>query len=443
MWREEYTSALRAIFEVIPDTFTEEAAKFLENGLLEALGAPFGASKAARKLFHEHISEAYMGGKKEFVKSSTSLADHRAINVLTKHNCFWLGQRYGERIGPNIAELTQRALDTGVGREVLAEDLKAALGGAAPADYNYWDVVASSALVRGRSFGCVAGMVEARLEYYEVLAMMDERTCPICGEMNGRVFSVAEAQKTINAVLSVTDPSAFKAALPWQTKPAKGVDNKTLMNEGKAVPPFHGRCRCALIAAEEAALIAGNDIIEQATGATQGLPIDVFQSVKQTNPKYAPNTPYSINCQRCVPTYELRRRGYDVEALPNLDNSYSKKVKEVASVWQNPQIQKVTAPKGTCSTTISVELEKQVEAWGEGARAQVVVGWAKSARGHTFVVETVNGKAVLIDPLNNTMRAVNDYIKKARQDFIYYWRIDNLAPDPEALPKITKAREKK
>jgi hypothetical protein len=249
MWREEYTSALRAIFEVIPDTFTEEAAKFLENGLLDALGAPFGASKAARKLFHEHISEAYMGGKKEFVKSSTSLSDHRAINVLTKHNCFWLGQHYGEHIGPNISELTRRALDTGVGRKVLAEDLKAALGGAAPADYNYWDVAASSALVRGRSFGFISGMAEAELEYYEVLAMMDERMCPICGEMNGRVFSVAEAQKTINSVLNLTDPAAFKAALPWQTKPPKGVDNKTLMNEGKAAPPFHGRCRCTLIAA--------------------------------------------------------------------------------------------------------------------------------------------------------------------------------------------------
>jgi hypothetical protein len=40
MWREEYTAALKAIFEVIPDEFTEDAVKFLEEELLTALGEP-------------------------------------------------------------------------------------------------------------------------------------------------------------------------------------------------------------------------------------------------------------------------------------------------------------------------------------------------------------------------------------------------------------------
>jgi hypothetical protein len=123
-------------------------------------------------------------------------------------------------------------------RKALAEDLKKTLGGVAPKDYKYWDVVSSSALVRGRSFGFVSGMFEAELEYYEVLAMKDERMCPICGEMNGRVFSVVAAQALVVDVLRISDSIQFKAELPWQTKPATGVSNKTLMNHerGKGYP---------------------------------------------------------------------------------------------------------------------------------------------------------------------------------------------------------------
>jgi hypothetical protein len=250
MWRQEYTDALKKIFETVPDEFTEDALKFLEEELLTALGPSFGTSKAARELLRKYISESYIGGKKEFVvKPSTSLPDSRAIESLTKHNCFWLGQHYGEHIGPKISELTQRALDTGIGRKALAEDLKKELGGVAPEDYRYWDVVSSAALVRSRSFGAISGMEEAGFTEYEILAMMDERTCAICGEMNGRVFSVSAAKTKMNEILEIKDPNEFKSALPWQNKPPVGVKSKTLMSEGKAIPPFHGLCRCTLIAA--------------------------------------------------------------------------------------------------------------------------------------------------------------------------------------------------
>jgi hypothetical protein len=48
----------------------------------------------------------------------------------------------------------------------------------------------------------------------------------------------------------------------------------------------------------------------------KGLPIEMEEAAKGTNPKYALNTGYKYNCQRCVPIYELRRRGYNVSAAP-------------------------------------------------------------------------------------------------------------------------------
>jgi SPP1 gp7 family putative phage head morphogenesis protein len=260
-WRDACQNALKEIFQVIPENIniTEDAKALIEDSILSALGPAFGSSPSVRQQMKEYIAEAYSDAKREWVvaipkdeKSPLlSLPDRRAIEVLTQHNCFWLGEHYGEHIGPKISALTQRALDEGIGRKALAEDLKRELGGVAPKDYRYWDVVSSSALVRARSFGTVSGMEEAKITEYEILAMGDERMCPICGEMNGRIFSVAETRKVINSVLSLTNPDVFKMAMPWQSKPAKGISNAKLCARGQSLPPFHGRCRCTLIMAGE------------------------------------------------------------------------------------------------------------------------------------------------------------------------------------------------
>ena len=162
------------------------------------------------------IGKVYKTSKREFApQASLSLADKKAVDVLTKHNCFWIGEHYGNHIGGKIAEITQQALNDGLGRKELARELKSALGGKV-GGYQYWDVTASAALVRARSFGAISGMEEAGIAEYEILAMQDERMCPICGELNGRTFSVMETREVIDRTLGISDPDKFKEAMPWQ-----------------------------------------------------------------------------------------------------------------------------------------------------------------------------------------------------------------------------------
>lgn len=259
-WRETYTEALKEIFKSIPDFAAEGATKLLQDLLLDALGTAFGSSKNVRDFVSKRLTQAYSSSKSKWampklkdkdVKSVLlSLADKKAISVLTRHNCFWIGQHYGNHVSPKIADITQRALDEGMGRDALAEELRQELGSVGPKGYTYWDVVASSAIVRARSFGTISGMEEAGITEYEVLAMGDERMCPICGELNGQVFSVAETRKVINKALDLKDPEAFKEALPWHTKPPIGKNAAKLTADGQSIPPFHGRCRCTLIMGE-------------------------------------------------------------------------------------------------------------------------------------------------------------------------------------------------
>ena len=250
-WRETYENALSDLFRQLPSELSSQAIEIITERLSEALGESFGGSESVRAELRKYITKAYQGGKSEFaVKPDLSLSDIRAVNVLTKHNCYWLGEHYGKHIGPKIAELTQEALREGLGRDELAKELRESLGGKI-GGYKYWDVVSSAALVRSRSFGCISGMVEAGITEYEILAMGDERMCPICGEMNGQTFSVSATHEVIERTLSISDPDKFKEAMPWHTEPPVGVSKDKLIADGMSIPPFHGRCRCVLTMASE------------------------------------------------------------------------------------------------------------------------------------------------------------------------------------------------
>ena len=267
-WRDSYNDALRDMFDLLQENISQDAVKIIEDNLLDALGPAFGNSKAVRGQINKFITEAYSKAKKKFyAEGSLSLADKRAIQVLSRHNCFWLGEHYGKHISPKIAELTQKALDEGLGRDALAKELKQELGGIAPEGYSYWDVVSSSALVRARSFGAISGMEAAGIAEYEILATGDERMCDICGTLSGTHFSVQRTRETIDRVLDITDPEEFKAAMPWQTKAPevtpetkdkKPIERKVTDDEivrltayGQNLPPFHGRCRCTLVMVNE------------------------------------------------------------------------------------------------------------------------------------------------------------------------------------------------
>lgn len=153
-------------------------------------------------------------------------------------------------------------------------------------------------------------------------------------------------------------------------------------------------------------------------------------AVKKINPKYpGVNKEYVWNCQRCAPTYEMRRRGYDVVAEPRLD--YNDPLSQNPwLVWKNPEL---IHCKGSGNETIS-DINEKMASWGEGARAQVVVIWENvfPPSGHTFNVERINGKTVYIDPQTG-QTGCEWYFRNAKSDCTTICRVDNLQPTDRIL----------
>ena len=440
-WRQKYDLALKEIFKSIPEKISQEAKDIILNGLSESLGSNFGQSQSVRYLLQKYIRNTYETAKKEFaVKSHFNLSDSRAIEVLTKHNCFWLGQHYGKHIGPKISEMAQQALENGLGRKEFASELRGALGGEV-GGYKYWDVASSAALVRARSFGTIAGMEEAGIVEYEILAMGDERMCPICDNMNGRVFSVSVAREKINEVLDIEDPEKFKEAMPWQTTSPKDVSDETLQNSGMSLPPFHGRCRCTLVMVDSS---IENDYHVYGFNKIQG-EHSKSEDLAAVNPNYSTGKmKWRNNCQRCVATYEARRRGLDVEALPCIKPIRSDTLLSFddktgwASVYENPQIISCSAKTGEKT---GEKVREQMKKFGDGARAVVKIILQGSFHGHVFIAEQKNRETVFLDPQTND-NDVSRYFKKAKKDGTVLLRIDNKK-FTDNIKKCCKDREEK
>ena len=63
-------------------------------------------------------------------------------------------------------------------------------------------------------------------------------------------------------------------------------------------------------------------IKKEVAGVQAGAPMDFTQADNSApNPNYKKGGGFTTNCQSCVVAYEMRRRGWDVQTLPNVDGS--------------------------------------------------------------------------------------------------------------------------
>ena len=147
-----------------------------------------------------------------------------------------------------------------------------------------------------------------------------------------------------------------------------------------------------------------SDTVEKALGIRKGPPMDYREAAEKANPNFHVDTAYQINCQRCVPVYELRRRGYPVTAMPKR-NQYDGKANACLygyECFDSPQVKGVWGRHPVLNKT---DLLKALKDLPDGARVGIIWAWpGKSRSGHTTVCEKINGKLVFMDPQTGKIR---------------------------------------
>jgi hypothetical protein len=143
------------------------------------------------------------------------------------------------------------------------------------------------------------------------------------------------------------------------------------------------------------------------------------------NPNFKKSNLYQWNCIFCVGALELRRRGFDVEALPIKEWPHSVQWEKL---FKKEKVSRVISGKGVS------EIPSKIAEWGEGARG--IVQWENEGGWrHVFSVEVQSGKAKFIDP-QNPEQDTDEFFKHHAKFRLA--RVDNLEPDETLLPIIKK-----
>lgn len=161
------------------------------------------------------------------------------------------------------------------------------------------------------------------------------------------------------------------------------------------------------------------------------------QDIYAVNPNWDTWSPeWHNNCQRCVTTYEARRRGFDVTALPcySLQEPiargtgfmlpYEKGDRHPDKLWHAAGLQFSEARTFTNDLCIK-QIETMMNEYGNGSRAIIEGFWKSNGDGHVFIAENVGGKIQFFDPQNRKMDC-ESYIYDMSPISMGIFRIDDL-----------------
>lgn len=153
-----------------------------------------------------------------------------------------------------------------------------------------------------------------------------------------------------------------------------------------------------------------------------GTATDGFErfSVNNNGPTYERRN----NCFECAIAYEMRKRGYDVQANETLggrsiETLHAFNVKDSFTVSSSSNEEAYKRVAGQCL------------AYGDGARGSINVQW-DSGGGHAFNWEVKNGKFILIDTQQSDVSG-DESFSNCDPSKIRVWRLDNA----EVLPGVT------
>lgn len=197
------------------------------------------------------------------------------------------------------------------------------------------------------------------------------------------------------------------------------------------------------------------DSIAKILGIQKGEPMTHEQADEsRANPNfYRGGSSWTQNCQCCVLAYEMRRRGYDVEASPWGGDRNSVQyylaldpargfIKGLTSKGE-PIAQSTMAviSEGASTTSrfsqkvwgsLKRNLNKNTEKEG---RYFVSFRWRSGNKGHVIVVERKNGLLSLFDPQSGKNHDIDYYAQFADPRIFKILRVDNLEINPDVIKK--------
>lgn len=164
------------------------------------------------------------------------------------------------------------------------------------------------------------------------------------------------------------------------------------------------------------------------------------------NPNFSKGGGYTTNCQSCVVTYELRRRGFNVETLPN----YRGGMADVLSYNTNlAWIDRATGKNPQYITPAIPNVKKTYEylqtSLKTNHRYTIEFEWKKSRVGHIIHIYNDAKKGLMLYDPQNAQRFYNSdvlkYLYRVKPTSIQLLDVENCDINLNVVNKILKAKK--
>ena len=198
------------------------------------------------------------------LEGGLDLVDLKALESLHKQEMMWIGNTY-KGVAPTIRNAVEDKMLQGLSKEAAGKMVGDAVRDRLtdwriPKGYNgtaksYFEGVAANAVTNARVQGQLRSFGRLGVTTYTIVNPMDARTSPICEELNGTTFKVADAESQLAKLGKAQTPEQYQKIKPWLSEDkilklaAKGAG--ALGKAGQLFPPFHFRCRSTVDIAEE------------------------------------------------------------------------------------------------------------------------------------------------------------------------------------------------
>lgn len=319
------------------------------------------------------------------------------------------------------------------------------------------------------------------------VSVLDNRVCPRCASLDGAIYKNGEQMPPVPLhprcrcllmpcvrvdELGVTSEDLEGVARPWVVREPGNIDTgdkRKILNYGSTKENFGGWYKT--LPEQEQIRIVGpvrqrllaegkisfEELVDRQTGklrtlaelgyteggknimgmppkndAQPGTPESIIKNAQAVNPNYGTGKGYDTNCQRCFLAYELRRRGHDVEAMPNNEKIGSGTSKRaVFAGWECFKDAKVEGSLGETDVFFEEsQLLEKLRSLPEGARGGIIWTWTDTTRSHIIACEKLGGQLIFVDPQSG--RTGPNTLGAASTDYGYtFFRTDNLDLDKD------------
>ena len=166
---------------------------------------------------------------------------------------------------------------------------------------------------------------------------------------------------------------------------------------------------------------------------------------RKPNPNYNKGGGYQTNCQSCVVTYEMRRRGYNVQTLPNNEGSMLQVLsRDTSLAWVDRETglppKYITPAQPTAKKTFTF-LQNELKS---NNRYTIEFTWRGGTKGHIVHIDKVADELRIYDPQTGQIRRgeqIVQYLKLTKISSIQLLDVEACDLNLNVANKIMEAAQ--